>query len=103
LTKGWVCFLKSSSIYLTSTKSKIGKKIIIKNIPSISNHRILFYTIKNIYKLSFKLFYYKDWKIIEIEVKRIIIFGPFFTGSAHFDSPKDENFVVPTFIFLKNI
>jgi hypothetical protein len=34
-------------------------------------------------------------------VKRIIIFGPFFTGSTHFDSPKDEVFAVPTFIFLK--
>jgi hypothetical protein len=36
-------------------------------------------------------------------VKRIIIFGPFFIGSAHFDSPKAESFVVPTFVFLKSL
>jgi hypothetical protein len=43
-----------------------------------------------------------DWKIIATGVWKIIIFGPFFTGSSHFDSPKDEIFVVPTFFFLKN-
>jgi hypothetical protein len=46
-------------------------------------------------------FNHMDWKIIAIKVKRIIIFGPFFTGSAYFESPKDEFFAKPTFIFLK--
>jgi hypothetical protein len=42
-----------------------------------------------------------DWKIIAIEVKRIIIFGPFFIESAYFDTPKDNFFVIPIFIFLR--
>jgi hypothetical protein len=74
-----------------------------KTFPSISNHRILFYTIKNIYGFFLKNIDYTNWKIIAIEVKRIIIFGPFFTGSAHFDFPQNEIFVVLTFIFLKNL
>jgi hypothetical protein len=44
-----------------------------------------------------------DWKIIAIEVKGIITFRPFITGSTHFDSLKDGIFAVPTFIFLKNL
>jgi hypothetical protein len=44
-----------------------------------------------------------DWKIIAIEVKRIIIFWLFFTRSTHFDSPKDELFAVPKFILFKNL
>jgi hypothetical protein len=90
-------FQRAPQICLTSAKRKTGKK----KIPSISNHRILFYIFKNIYKFFLKFFNYTNWKIIAIEMKRIIIFGPFFTRSAHFDSPKDEFFAVPTFIFLK--
>jgi hypothetical protein len=77
------------------------EKLEKRTFPSISNHRILFYTIKKIYGFKKINFNHINWKIMAIEVKRFIIFGPFFIGSAYFDSPKDEIFVLPTFIFLK--
>jgi hypothetical protein len=73
-----------------------------ETFPLISNHRILFYTIKNIMGFLFYNSNHMNWKIIAIEVKRIINIRPFFTRSAHFDSPKDEIFAVPIFIFLKD-
>jgi hypothetical protein len=42
-----------------------------------------------------------DWKIIAIDLKRTKFFGPSFTGSAYFDSPKDEFFAILIVIFLK--
>ena len=80
-------------------RAKLGEK---KTFSTISSHRVLFYTIKNIYKF-FNFFDHLDWKIVAIEMKRIIIFRPFFIGLAHFDSPKAEIFAVPTFIFLKRL